>query len=167
MSPALNARPGQQIVAEPDRAATCASVILGVIALPDLLVAGLWSRRRNVVALRPGDPVDDEGARALGLGRSGALPLPSVAGVADEHQGGRLAGCAPRQPRRRVPARLAHEEGRQVRSGWLAAARAIVALRLAQLSAGAGVGEGHEPTPALERADVPPRIRAGWGELSK
>ena len=133
--------------------------------LARLLVAGLGSRRRNVVTLRPGDPVDDEGVRALGLGRSGALPLPSVAGVADEHEGGRLAGGAPRQPRPRVPARLGHEEGRQVRSGWLAAAHAVGALRLAQLGAGAGVGEGHEPTPALERADVPTRIRAGWGEL--
>ena len=53
---------------------------------------------------------------------------------------------------------------RFVPDGWLAA-HAIGALRLAQLGAGAGVGEGDEPTPALERADVPTRIRAGRGEL--
>ena len=158
-------RPGQQVVAEPDGGRDLRERHPGRDRLARLLVAGLWSRRRNVVAIRPGDPVDDEGARALGLGRGGALPLPGVAGVADEHQGGRLAGCAPRQPRPRVPARLGHEEGRQVRSGWLAAARSIGALRLAQLRSGVGVGEGHEPTPALERADVPTGIRAGWGEL--
>ena len=47
----------------------------------------------------------------------------------------------------------------------LAAAHAVGTLRLAQLGAGAGVGEGSEPAPVLERADVAARVGARGRDL--
>ena len=165
MSPALESSRGHHVFTGPDSGHGLGERHPGRDRFARLLAAGLRGGQRDVLSRRPGDAVDDEGVCAFALGRSGALPLPSVAGVAYEHKSGRLAGGAPRQPRPRVAARLGHEEGREVGSGWLVTAHPVGAFRLTQLGAGLCVREGIEPTPALERAKVASGKGARWVEL--
>ena len=165
MSPARKAAAATTLSPNPAAATAWASVILGVIGLPDC-----WS---PVCGAAKGTSWPS--AQAMRSTTKAFAHSPWVEAVHCHCRASpawpmstRAAGSpvAPsRQPRPRVAARLAHEEGREVRSGWLVTAHPIGAFRLAQLSARDGVREGIEPAPALERANVPSGIRAGWVEL--
>ena len=164
MSPFLNGAPVSRSSPSPTAATTWPSVILGVITFPES-----WPPVSGAVGGRP-----CPSAQAI---RSTTKALAHSAWVAAVHCHCRASPAWPMSTSAAglpVAPPVSHDHafplvslmknGRQVRPGWLAAAHAVGALRLAQLRAGAGVGEGHEPAPVLERADVPPRIRAGQGD---